>query len=79
MQSGKDSGREFFEGRSPAWTQTRDGQEPLTAARLLKEEGNFERLQSRREITRSAEIAKAVFPPRLSRTDDSGRELLEAA
>lgn len=36
------------------------GNGPLTAARQLKEESNFERLQSRREITRSARLAKAV-------------------
>ena len=31
------------------WTQTHGGQKPLIAARQLKEESNFERLQSRRK------------------------------
>ena len=53
----------------------RQGYGGQAAARQLKEESNFERLQSRHEITQSACLTKGVFPPSAVRTDGSGRGL----
>ncbi len=86
MGARKNSGRVFSRGRSALRRRARRARGPLirlrqgyggqAAARQLKEESNFERLQSRHEITQSACRAEAVFRIRqVGRTDGSGREL----
>jgi len=76
MGWGKKSGRVFSRGRSALRMRARRARGPLAATRQLKEESNFERLQSRHEITQSACRAEAVFRIRqVGRTDGSGREL----
>jgi len=86
MRDGARPRREFSEGRSSTSARVRRARGPLirlrrgfggqAAARQLKEESNFERLQSRRKITQSACRAEAVFRVRLAlQTDGSGRGL----